>query len=103
MATADQTGGRAAQGEPGEQGAQQGAAWPAARSAAAQLLAGRAAATAVQQAVALSGSPGLSRRHPLERYLRDVLSSRAHFPPDDTVLDALAGAALERGGPHRAG
>ncbi|WP_030271778.1 acyl-CoA dehydrogenase family protein [Streptomyces sp. NRRL B-24484] len=75
----------------------------AARSAAAHLLAGRAANAAVQQAVALSGSPGLSRRHPLERYLRDVLSSRTHFPPDDAVLDALAAAALERGGPRRSG
>ncbi|MEV8096550.1 acyl-CoA dehydrogenase family protein [Kitasatospora sp. NPDC085879] len=74
-----------------------------ARSAAAQLLAGRAAAAAVQQAVALSGTPGLSRRHPLERFLRDILSSRMHFPPDETVLDVIAGTALERGGPRRAG
>ncbi|MEV6210820.1 acyl-CoA dehydrogenase family protein [Kitasatospora sp. NPDC051914] len=72
-----------------------------ARSAAGRLIAGRAAGSAVQEAVALTGNPGLSRRHPLERYLRDVLSSRMHFPPDEAVLDTLGRAALDRGNPRR--
>ncbi|WP_406195831.1 acyl-CoA/acyl-ACP dehydrogenase [Kitasatospora sp. NBC_01560] len=68
-----------------------------ARTGPAQLLATRAAIAAVQQAVTLTGSPGLSRRHPLERYLRDVLSSRVHFAPDEAVLEAAGRAALDRG------
>ncbi|MGW6914222.1 acyl-CoA dehydrogenase family protein [Kitasatospora sp. NPDC054939] len=68
-----------------------------ARTGPAHLLAARAATAAVQQAVALTGNPGLSRRHPLERYLRDVLSSRVHSAPDEAVLDAAGRAALERG------
>lgn len=68
-----------------------------ARTGPAHLLAVRAATVAVQQAVALTGSPGLSRRHPLERYLRDVLSSRVHLAPEESVLDAAGRAALERG------
>ncbi|MFF3007911.1 acyl-CoA dehydrogenase family protein [Kitasatospora sp. NPDC057940] len=69
-----------------------------ARTGPAHLLATRAATTAVQQAVSLTGNPGLSRRHPLERYLRDVLSSRVHLAPDEAVLEAAGRAALERGG-----
>ncbi|WP_078891959.1 acyl-CoA dehydrogenase family protein [Streptomyces sp. NRRL S-350] len=68
-----------------------------ARTGPAHLLATRAATTAVQQAVALTGNPGLSRRHPLERYLRDVLSSRVHLAAEETVLEAAGRAALERG------
>ncbi|MBO1418998.1 acyl-CoA dehydrogenase family protein [Streptomyces sp. FH025] len=68
-----------------------------ARTGPAHLLATRAATAAVQQAVALTGNPGLSRRHPLERYLRDVLSSRVHLAPDEAVLEAAGRAALERG------
>ncbi|GGV31334.1 acyl-CoA dehydrogenase [Kitasatospora herbaricolor] len=68
-----------------------------ARTGPAQLLASRSAISAVQQAVSLTGNPGLSRRHPLERYLRDVLSGRVHFAPDETVLDAAGRAALDRG------
>ncbi|MEV7781319.1 acyl-CoA dehydrogenase family protein [Kitasatospora sp. NPDC088351] len=68
-----------------------------ARTGPAHLLATRAAVSAVQQAVSLTGNPGLSRRHPLERYLRDVLSSRVHFAPDEAVLDRAGRAALERG------
>ncbi|GAA2839334.1 acyl-CoA dehydrogenase family protein [Kitasatospora sp. CM 4170] len=68
-----------------------------ARTGPAHLLATRAAVSAVQQAVTLTGNPGLSRRHPLERYLRDVLSSRVHFTPDEAVLDAAGRAALARG------
>ncbi|MEV7359753.1 acyl-CoA dehydrogenase family protein [Kitasatospora sp. NPDC091276] len=69
-----------------------------ARTGPAHLLATRAATAAVQQAVSLTGNPGLSRRHPLERYLRDVLSSRVHLAPDEAVLEAAGRAALERGG-----
>ncbi|MEV7601949.1 acyl-CoA dehydrogenase family protein [Kitasatospora sp. NPDC089797] len=65
-----------------------------ARTGPAHLLATRAATAAVQQAVALTGNPGLSRRHPLERYLRDVLSSRVHLAPEEAVLDAAGRAAL---------
>ncbi|MGW2254159.1 acyl-CoA dehydrogenase family protein [Kitasatospora sp. NPDC001660] len=68
-----------------------------ARTGPAHLLATRAATAAVQQAVSLTGNPGLSRRHPLERYLRDVLSSRVHLAPDEAVLEAAGRAALERG------
>ncbi|MEV6978668.1 acyl-CoA dehydrogenase family protein [Kitasatospora sp. NPDC093806] len=67
-----------------------------ARTGPAHLLATRAAISAVQQAVSLTGNPGLSRRHPLERYLRDVLSSRVHLAPDEAVLDAAGRAALGR-------
>ena len=49
----------------------------------------RAVITAVQTAVAALGNPGLSRHHPLERHLRDVLCIRVHPPQEDTVL--LAG------------
>ncbi|MFJ2868374.1 acyl-CoA dehydrogenase family protein [Kitasatospora sp. NPDC087314] len=69
-----------------------------ARTGPAHLLATRAATAAVQQAVSLTGNPGLSRRHPLERYLRDVLSSRVHLAPDEAVLEAAGRTALERGG-----
>ncbi|MFJ7279723.1 acyl-CoA dehydrogenase family protein [Kitasatospora sp. NPDC098663] len=69
-----------------------------ARTGPAHLLATRAATTAVQQAISLTGNPGLSRRHPLERYLRDVLSSRVHLAPDEAVLEAAGRTALERGG-----
>ncbi|MFG3229485.1 hypothetical protein ACGF07_32530 [Kitasatospora sp. NPDC048194] len=51
----------------------------------------------MQQAVALTGNPGLSRRHPLERYLRDVLSSRVHLAAEEAVLEAVGRAALDRG------
>ncbi|MBV6700749.1 acyl-CoA dehydrogenase family protein [Kitasatospora aureofaciens] len=68
-----------------------------ARTGPAHLLAVRAATAAVQQAVSLTGNPGLSRRHPLERYLRDVLSSRVHLAPDEAVLEAVGRAALEYG------
>ncbi|MEK2492845.1 acyl-CoA dehydrogenase family protein [Kitasatospora purpeofusca] len=71
-----------------------------ARTGPAHLLATRAATAAVQQAVSLTGNPGLSRRHPLERYLRDVLSSRVHLAPDEAVLEAAGRAALERGARH---
>jgi alkylation response protein AidB-like acyl-CoA dehydrogenase len=52
---------------------------PDARAAAlAKLVATREAIAAVQEAVALTGNPGLTRGHPLERHLRDVLCARIH-------------------------
>jgi alkylation response protein AidB-like acyl-CoA dehydrogenase len=50
---------------------------------------------AVGEAVALVGNPGLSRRHPLERHLRNVLCSRIHTPQDDMILGAAGRAALD--------
>ncbi len=49
----------------------------------------RSVIAAAQTAVAALGNPGLSRHHPLERHLRDVLCIRVHPPQEDTVL--LAG------------
>ncbi|MCX4750714.1 acyl-CoA/acyl-ACP dehydrogenase [Kitasatospora sp. NBC_01287] len=66
----------------------------AARTGAAQLLATRAVVDAVQRAVALTGGPGLSRRHPLERYLRDALSCRVHARCEEQVLTEAGRAAL---------
>jgi alkylation response protein AidB-like acyl-CoA dehydrogenase len=40
---------------------------------------------AVEQALKLTGNPGLSRNNPLERHYRDVLCARIHTPQDDTV------------------
>ena len=37
-------------------------------------------------AMGLTGNPGLSRSHPLERFHRDVLCSRIHSPQDDQIL-----------------
>ncbi|MFI9275445.1 acyl-CoA dehydrogenase family protein [Kitasatospora sp. NPDC052896] len=61
------------------------------------LLVSRSVVEAVQRAVALAGSAGLSRRHPLERHLRDVLSGRPHGPAETAVLAAAGRAALVRG------
>jgi len=54
---------------------------------------------AVQKAVALIGNPALTRAHPLERHLRDVLCARVHSPQGDSVLRAVGIAAFERS-PH---
>lgn len=62
----------------------------AARVGVAQLLINRTATAAVQQAVTLTGNLGLSRRHPLERHLRDILTGRTHLTPEDVILDQLA-------------
>ncbi|MBB4921779.1 acyl-CoA dehydrogenase family protein [Kitasatospora kifunensis] len=66
------------------------------RTGSAQLLVTRAVVDAVQRAVALTGSPGLSRRHPLERYLRDALSARQHGRCEDAVLAQAGRATLAR-------
>ena len=65
-----------------------------ARAGVAKLTATRAAINAVQDAVALTGNPGLTRRNPLERHLRDVLCARVHTPQDDSTLAATGRAAL---------
>jgi hypothetical protein len=39
----------------------------------------------VEQALKLTGNPGLSRNNPLERHYRDVLCARIHTPQDDMV------------------
>jgi butyryl-CoA dehydrogenase len=64
----------------------------------AKLLATRNAITAVQTAVAALGNAALTRSHPLERHLRDVLCSRPHPPQDDAALIALGKQALAANG-----
>jgi alkylation response protein AidB-like acyl-CoA dehydrogenase len=61
----------------------------------AKLTATNNAIRAVELGLALTGNPGLSRRHPLERHYRDVLCSRIHTPQDDTILAAAGRAALD--------
>ena len=51
-----------------------------ARAGIAKLTGTRAAIGAVEQAVALVGNNGLTRRNPLERHYRDVLCARVHTP-----------------------
>jgi alkylation response protein AidB-like acyl-CoA dehydrogenase len=48
----------------------------------------------VQKAVGLVGNPALTRAHPLERHLRDVLCGRVHSPQGDAVLKTAGIAAL---------
>jgi alkylation response protein AidB-like acyl-CoA dehydrogenase len=54
------------------------------------------AISAVQLAIEASGNPGLSRRNPLERHLRNVLCSRIHTPQDDVVFINKGRAALSK-------
>ena len=65
-----------------------------AQAGVAKLTATRAAIAAVEQAVALVGNNGLTRHHPLERHLRDILCARVHTPQDDSTLTATGRAAL---------
>ncbi|OLU14841.1 acyl-CoA dehydrogenase [Pseudomonas sp. PA1(2017)] len=58
-----------------------------------QLVSGNAI-RAVELAIEASGNPGLSRKNPLERHLRDVLCSRIHTPQDDVALNAAGRAAF---------
>ncbi|MFC1434055.1 acyl-CoA dehydrogenase family protein [Streptacidiphilus sp. N1-3] len=69
-----------------------------ARTAAARIVATRAAIGAVEQAVALSGSAGLSRAHPLERHFRDVQHARGHGAGTQDLLAEAGRLALLRGG-----
>jgi alkylation response protein AidB-like acyl-CoA dehydrogenase len=66
------------------------------RTAAGRIVATRAAVGVVEQVVALSGGAGLSRAHPLERHLRDVLHARGHGPREHDLL-AEAGRRALRG------
>jgi alkylation response protein AidB-like acyl-CoA dehydrogenase len=75
-----------------------------ARAPAVKLIATRAAIGSVEQAMALTGNNGLSRKNPLERHYRDVLCSRVHTPQDDSIAIAAGRAALDRwhtGDEHR--
>ncbi|MFD1811424.1 acyl-CoA dehydrogenase family protein [Rhodococcus gannanensis] len=65
----------------------------------AKTVANRAAVGAVERMVGLIGNPGLSRSNPLERHLRDVYSSRVHFPQEDTVTSFLGRQAKASIGP----
>jgi alkylation response protein AidB-like acyl-CoA dehydrogenase len=82
--------GLAARADAGDPGA-------AARAGIAKLAGTRAAITAVEQAVALVGNNGLTRKYPLERHYRDVLCARVHTPQDDSILAAAGQAALVAG------
>lgn len=62
---------------------------------AAKTYANRAAIESVSRMSAMIGNPGLSTSKPLERHLRDVYSSRVHFPQEDTVFEALGTAAAQ--------
>jgi alkylation response protein AidB-like acyl-CoA dehydrogenase len=62
----------------------------------AKLLGTRAAISAVEQALALSGNHGLSRGNPLERHFRDVLCSRVHVPQDDQITTAVGRSVLDQ-------
>lgn len=66
------------------------------RLLAAKLIATRSAVSAVQTAVAALGNPALTRHHPLERHLRDVLCSRVHPPQDDATLLIAGRTSLRR-------
>jgi alkylation response protein AidB-like acyl-CoA dehydrogenase len=61
---------------------------------AAKLVGTRAAIGAVEQAVALVGNNGLTRKYPLERHYRDVLCARVHTPQDDSIIAAAGQSAL---------
>ncbi|HET6509872.1 MAG TPA: acyl-CoA dehydrogenase [Baekduia sp.] len=54
----------------------------------------RNAIEAVQTAVAALGNPALSRSHPLERHLRDVLCARVHPPQEDAARVAVGRRVL---------
>ncbi|MGW2057276.1 acyl-CoA dehydrogenase family protein [Streptomyces sp. NPDC001840] len=77
------------------------------QAGAVKVLGTRAAITAVEQAVALTGNHGLTRANPLQRHYRDVLCARVHTPQDDSVLLTTGRTALDRAlarstaGPHR--
>ncbi|MEY9966232.1 alkylation response protein AidB-like acyl-CoA dehydrogenase [Streptacidiphilus sp. MAP12-16] len=65
------------------------------RTGAVRLLVTRAAIGAVEHAVALSGSGGLSRAHPLERHLRDVQHARLQGPHEHEILTTAGRRALQ--------
>ena len=59
-----------------------------------KLIATRAAINSVEQALALTGNNGLTRKNPLERHYRDVLCARVHTPQEDSITVAAGRAAL---------
>jgi alkylation response protein AidB-like acyl-CoA dehydrogenase len=67
-----------------------------ARAGVAKVLATRALISAVEQALAATGNPGLTRQNPLQRHYRDVLCSRVHTPQDDAVIMASGLRVLDR-------
>ncbi|EOD66583.1 acyl-CoA dehydrogenase family protein [Amycolatopsis vancoresmycina] len=66
----------------------------AAQAGVAKVLATRLLIEAVEQAVALTGNPGLTRTNSLQRHYRGVLCSRVHNPQDDAVLTGLGRSIL---------
>lgn len=54
----------------------------------------RSVIAAVNTAVAALGNPALSRHHPFERHLRDVLAIRVHPPQEDSALLAAGRRVL---------
>jgi alkylation response protein AidB-like acyl-CoA dehydrogenase len=64
-------------------------------SALIKTVAAENAIEAVEIAVKLSGTHGLSRANPLERHLRDVLCARVHTPQPDAAFTAAGRLALE--------
>lgn len=74
--------------------AERGDAEAARRTRIAKPLIVRAVVAAVETAVAALGNPALTRHHPLERHLRDVLSARVHPPQEDTALLATGREVL---------
>lgn len=65
-----------------------------ARAGLAKSLATNAAIRAVEAAVAAIGNAALTRHHPLERHLRDVLAARVHPPQDDAAVLAAGRRTL---------
>ncbi|VTZ52225.1 conserved hypothetical protein [Methylocella tundrae] len=66
-----------------------GAAPPARESHFMKLAVTTNAIEAVAKALEVSGNPGLSRHHALQRHYRDVLCGRVHSPQNDAIrLDA---------------
>jgi alkylation response protein AidB-like acyl-CoA dehydrogenase len=59
-----------------------------------KLIATRAAINSVEQALALTGNNGLTRKNPLERHYRDVLCARVHTPQEDSITVAAGRDAL---------
>jgi alkylation response protein AidB-like acyl-CoA dehydrogenase len=62
--------------------------------AAAKYLATNNAIRVTDLALRVVGSAGLSRSHPLERYVRDVRAGLGHPPMDDAALTQIGRAAL---------
>ncbi|GJE26847.1 acyl-CoA dehydrogenase family protein [Methylobacterium organophilum] len=59
-----------------------------------KVTASENAIAVVQRAAEFAGNPGLSRKNPLERHLRDVLCARIHWPQGDAVRVQAGRAAL---------